>query len=147
MKLSTRTRYGARAMLDLALDYGKGPISSKEIAERQNLSQKYLENLMTTLRSAGLIRSVRGPQGGHVLASPPEEITLRAIFEALEGASGFVECTTNPDLCERHADCLTQEVWAHMYEAAMAVLEKTTLADLVRRSGERRSNAFAMYYI
>lgn len=147
MKLSTRTRYGARAMLDLAFDYGKGPISSKEIAERQDLSQKYLENLMTSLRSAGLIRSVRGPQGGHVLACSPEQITLRAIFEALEGNGGFVECTTDPTLCGRSANCVTQEVWAKMYEAAMTVLEETTLADLVRRSGERRSNAHAMYYI
>lgn len=147
MKLSTRTRYGTRAMLDLAVAYGKGPVSSKEIAERQDLSQKYLENLMAALRSAGLIRSVRGPQGGHMLACPPEQVTLRAIFETLEGTGGFVECTTDATFCERSCDCVTQEVWAQMYAAAMAVLTKTTLADLVRRSGERRSNACAMYYI
>ena len=147
MKLSTRTRYGTRAMLDLALGYGQGPVSSKEIAERQDLSQKYLENLMTTLRSAGLVRSVRGPQGGHVLAYPPDEITLRAIFEALEGTTGFVDCTGDPEICERAADCMTQQVWARMYAAAMAVLEDITLADLVRRSGNRHNADLAMYYI
>lgn len=134
-------------MLDLAIDYGQGPISSKEIAERQELSQKYLENLMTALRSAGLVRSVRGPQGGHVLAYPPDEITLRAIFEALEGTTGFVDCTGDPEICKRAAGCATQQVWARMYAAAMAVLEDITLADLVRCSDDKRRADLAMYYI
>ena len=147
MKLGTKTRYGTRAMLALALRYESGPLSAKEIAEKQELSPKYVESLLTLLRSAGLVRSIRGAKGGHMLARPPEQITLREIFEVLEGREGFVHCTSKPETCERASICVTQEVWAQMYAACMHVLESMTLEDLQRRAKEKGSSLEAMYYI
>ena len=146
MKLSTKTRYGTRAMLDLALRYNSGPVSAKEIAERQQVSAKYLESLLAVLRNARLVRTVRGAKGGHKLARPPDQITLRETFDVLEGSEGFVRCTTAPQICDRAATCVTQEVWARMYTACMEILESTTLEDLARRAREKRSSA-ATYYI
>lgn len=146
MKLSTKARYGTRAMLDLALRYEAGPVSAKEIAESQGVSRKYLESLLTALRNLGLIKSVRGAKGGHVLARPPDQITLREIFDVLEGHGGFVHCTADPQVCERAKTCVTQEVWARMYAACMQTLESTTLQDLADRAKNRGPSA-DMYYI
>jgi len=146
MKLSTKTRYGTRAMLDLALRYDSGPVSAKDIARRQEISAKYLESLLAILRNVGLIRSIRGAKGGHMLTRPPDRITLREIFDVLEGSEGFVHCTTDPQVCDRAETCVTQEVWARMYAQCMETLESTTLEDLARRTREKGSRA-AMYYI
>jgi len=146
MKLSTRTRYGTRAMVDLALGYETRPVSAKDIAQNQGVSRKYLESLLAALRNVGLIRSVRGAKGGHMLARRPGQITLREIFDALEGCDGFVQCTTHPQVCERAKTCVTQEVWAQMYAACMEILEATTLEDLARRAREKTPSA-DMYYI
>ncbi len=133
MKLTTKTRYGARAMLYLALRYEQGLVSSKEIAADQELSVKYLERLLSQLLSAGLVRSVRGAQGGYILARPPDEIDLREIFAVLEGDEGLVDCVVRPESCGRYDICVTQEVWARMNEACMDVLQATRLSDLVSR--------------
>jgi Rrf2 family cysteine metabolism transcriptional repressor len=140
MKLGTKTRYSARAMVDLALNYedGNGVVTVKEIGTRQQVSQKYLEHLLASLRAAGLVRSVRGAKGGHTLARPPDEINLREIYHVFEGVEGFVECTTSPELCDRIDGCVTQEVWTQMYDACMEILESTTLEDLARRAREKR---------
>lgn len=145
MKLTTKMRYGTRAMLELALHYGQGPTAAKEIAERQGLSQKYLERLLVELQAGGLVRAIRGARGGYELATPPEAVTLLDIYRALEGAQGFVECTVNPEVCERSDFCVTQGVWAEMYRACMHILEGTTLRDLVQRRHEL--HCAAMYYI
>ncbi len=147
MKLTTKMRYGARALLELALHYEKGPMSLRQIAERQKVSEKYLESLLGILRSTGLVQTVRGPQGGYLLARPPERITLREVFEILEGPEAYVPCTLDHTVCSRWATCATQEVWAKMYEASMRVLESTTLADLAARSLEQQSAAFPTYEI
>ena len=133
MRLGTKIRYGTRAMLDLALSYGDKMVSVGEIAAQQQISSKYLEHLLASLRSAGLVRSVRGARGGHTLAKPPGQINLREIYDTFEGAEGLVECTTRPDLCDRADICVTQEIWDQMYMACMDILESTTLEDLVRR--------------
>jgi len=146
MKLSTRTRYGTRAMLDLALAYRSGPVSARVIGQNQGVSHKYLESLLAALGNVGLIRSVRGARGGHVLARPPDQITLREIFCALEGCDGFVHCTTDPQVCDRAKTCVTQEVWARMYAACMEILESTTLEDLADRAKKKGSSAH-MYHI
>ena len=136
MKLGTKTRYSSRAMLDLALKYDNRSrmVSAREIAEHQELSPKYLESLLAALRSAGLVRSVRGTEGGYTLASPPDQINLRQIYHVFEGTEGFVECTSDPEYCKRTDGCATQEVWAQMYDACMEILESTTLEDLTRRA-------------
>jgi Rrf2 family protein len=127
-------------MVDLALNYedGNGVVTAKEISTRQEVSPKYLEHLLASLRSAGLVRSVRGPKGGHTLTRSPNEINLREIYYVFEGTEGFVECTTSPELCQRTEGCVTQEIWAQMYEACMEILETTTLEDLARRAREKR---------
>jgi Rrf2 family cysteine metabolism transcriptional repressor len=133
VRLTTKTRYGTRAMLYLALQYDKGPTSSKEIAAEQSLSVKYLERLLSQLLGAGLVRSVRGAQGGYVLARPPDQINLREIYDVLEGSDPLVECVTHPELCSRYEACVTQEVWTRMYDACTDVLQSTHLSDLASR--------------
>jgi Rrf2 family protein len=145
MKLTTKTRYGTRAMLDLALHYDEGPTSIRDIAQRQELSQKYLERLLVALQAAGVVRAVRGAKGGYQLARPPEQINLREIYHIFEGTDGFVECTSKPEICQRSDLCITQEVWGEMYDASMQILEATTLADLVQRA--RRKQTVDLYYI
>jgi Rrf2 family protein len=134
MKLSTKTRYATRAMLDLALNSGEEVVSARELAARQNISAKYLEQLLASLRSAGLVRTVRGARGGHTLSRHAGEINLREIYEVFEGAEGLVECTTSPELCERSDTCVTQDVWAELYDASMEILESITLEELVHRA-------------
>jgi Rrf2 family protein len=123
-------------MLELALHYHDGtrPLSAGEIAARQQLSTKYLEQLLVSLQSAGLVRSVRGTHGGHVLARPPDQITLREIYRVFEGTEGFAKCITCPEACDRTDVCVTQAIWDRMYAASMEILESTTLGDLARRA-------------
>ena len=147
MKLSTKMRYGTRAMLELAFSYKRGPISLREIADRQEISHKYLESLIAMLRAGGLVRSVRGAGGGHVLAKSPDQITVREVFELLEGSEGLVNCTTNPDSCEKAGLCATQEVWAQMHGACMGVLESFTLEALTHRAEEIERSQTVMYHI
>ncbi len=140
MKLSTRTRYGIRAVIELAQHQEKRPLQLKLIAERQGISIKYLEQLMSLLRSSGFIRSVRGSRGGYALAKPPENIKLSEIFRCLEGSVATAECTENKDYCERAADCVAREVWVQVEEAIQNVLNSITLADLVERVESPRFN-------
>jgi len=118
-------------MLELAQHCDQEPLSLSEIALSQELSGKYLEALLSSLRAAGLVRTQRGPQGGYALARAPETITLRDIFDVLEGREPYVPCTASPEVCHRWSTCATQAVWARMYRASMEILESTTLADLV----------------
>jgi Rrf2 family transcriptional regulator, cysteine metabolism repressor len=131
MKLSSRSRYGFRAILELALDYGKGPMQIKTISDRESISNKYLEQLIAMLKASGLVRSMRGPKGGYVLSRPPSEIKLSEIFTTLEGPLLTVECLDHPEICPRCADCVTRDLWAEMQEAVLKVLENKTLQDMV----------------
>ena len=136
MRLNTKVRYGTRAMLELALHYAQGPLSLSEIAASQQLSDKYLETMLGALRSAGLVHSVRGAQGGYMLALSPDQITVQRIYDVFEGGEPYVPCTADPDSCQRQAACVTHDVWDQMYHAAMQVLADTTLADLVARQAD-----------
>jgi len=131
MKLSTRTRYGMRALLELALAHKAAPLQIKVIAERQNISNKYLEQLVAMLKTAGLVRSVRGPHGGYLLAAPPQDIKLSDVFRTLEGPVLTVECVEYENACPSHADCATRKLWIQMNDAILGVLENKTLQDLV----------------
>ena len=133
MKLSTRTRYGIRAVIELAQDEGDRPLQLKTIAERQGISIKYLEQLMGLLRSAGFVRSVRGAKGGYVLARPAGQITLYEIFRCLEGSVATTECVEDKDYCGRWADCAARRVWIQVEEAIQRVLSGITLADMMER--------------
>lgn len=139
MKISTRAEYGIRALIDLAEHYGQGPVHSHAIAERQGLPEPYLNQLMTTLRQAGLVTSKRGPAGGHTLSRPPVEISLREAFGVLEGTTAPWWCVEvdDPD-CEYAPECGLRPVWRAIQVAAEGVLDRLTLADL-HSQGERQS--------
>lgn len=142
MKLSSRARYGMRAILELAIEYGKPPLQIKTIAEREDISNKYLEQLIAMLKAAGLVRSIRGPRGGYLLAKPPAEITLKEVFTTLEGPMIPAECLEHPEFCPRCMDCATREIWAELQVAVNGVLESQTLADLVERTVSKKHNNY-----
>ena len=133
-------------MLDLALQGNDGPTSVRDIATRQEVSPKYLERLFATLQASGLVRAVRGAHGGYQLTKPPREITLRQIYEALEGSTPLVDCTADPQVCNRSETCVTLHVWAQLYDACMETLDSITLEDLVHRT-EQMGGQASMYYI
>jgi len=139
MKLSTRTRYGMRAIIELAQYEGKRPLQLKAIADRQEISVKYLEQLMSLLRSAGFVRSVRGSKGGYILARPADQVRLHEIFRCLEGPVTTTECTADSDVCKRSADCIARDIWLEVEAAVQNVLSAITLADLVKKSNTRTS--------
>ena len=132
MKLSTRSRYGTRLMVDLAQHYEEGPVSINDIARRQDISPKYLEQLIIPLKKKKHIKSVRGPKGGHMLARPPEEITVGEIVKTLEGETGLVHCIANPESCNRVAFCLTRDIWKTATEAIYNHLDAVTLFEIVQ---------------
>lgn len=131
MKLSTRSRYGLRAILELARRYGEPAVLMSELAEREELSRKYLHALLTSLRSAGLVRSVRGAGGGFVLTRHPAEIRLKEIVRALEGPLTLVACVENPSRCKRSAGCTARRVWQQLGAAMESMLNSLTLQDLL----------------
>ena len=147
MKLSTRARYGTRALLDLAINSSSEPVPLKSIAKRQALSLTYLEHLVTPLIAAGFVRSVRGSRGGIALAKPPKEIKLIDVLQVLEGASYPVECIGDPSLCNRSGTCVTRDLWSEVQDAMNQVLENTTLQDLVERHKAKETCGEEMYYI
>lgn len=133
MKLSTRSRYGTRMMLDLAQHYKKGPVQIGDIAKRQDISVKYLEQLVIPLKKAKYIKSVRGPKGGHMLAKPPNKVTVGEIVKLLEGGINLTKCIENPDVCDRLDICLTRGIWEVATQAMYRELNSLTLADVLER--------------
>jgi Rrf2 family protein len=118
-------------MVDLAQHYDKGPVQIGDIAKRQDISVKYLEQLIIPLKKADYIRSVRGPKGGHMLTRPPEEITVGEIVKILEGGIDLSGCIENPDACERTERCLTRGVWEEATKAMYEKLNSTTLSKMI----------------
>ena len=133
MKISTKGRYALRLMVDIAQYGSSGPVSLRDAAQRQQLSEKYLEQIVTPLARAGLLRSVRGAGGGYLLTRRPEEYSVGDILRPLEGDLAPVECATDQNFCERCCDCVTVELWQDIHRAVSAVVDGTTLADLAVR--------------
>jgi Rrf2 family protein len=131
MKISTRGRYGTRMMLDLAAHHDQGPTPLREIAKRQDLSVKYLEQLIIPLKAAGYIRSVRGARGGYTLARKPDKISIGQIIKVLEGGLSLVDCVEDPKVCERERNCPTRDIWLRMSERLMEELSSLTLRDVL----------------
>jgi len=147
MKLSTRGRYGTRALLELALHYREGPVHLRDIAQSQQISLQYLEHLITPLVAGGIVRSTPGARGGVWLARPPEEIKLSEVIGLLEGSIAPVECVTDPKYCPRSDFCVTRDIWGELKKAMNGVLESTTLRDLVERQKGKGQSEEAMYHI
>ena len=134
MKMSTKGRYAIRAMLDLALQSGNGPTLSKDVSKRQKISNLYLEQLFSQLRAGGLVRSIRGPKGGFILAKPPSQIRVIDILQVMEGSIAPVECVDNAAFCSRTGSCVCRSLWIETKEAMDKVLGSITLQDLGNRS-------------
>ncbi|MCX8130691.1 MAG: Rrf2 family transcriptional regulator [Clostridia bacterium] len=147
MKLSTKGRYGVKAMLDLAVHSSEGQIALKNIAERQDISENYLEQLFAILRKSGLVKSIRGAQGGYILSQSPENITVGSILRALEGSLAPVECVTETDPihCNRSEKCVTKIVWSKIRDKVNEVVDSITLADLIEEY--KRTNNINESYI
>lgn len=147
MKLSTRGRYGLRAVLDLAVHQGEGLVLLKDIARRQEVSLPYLEHLITPLIAGGLVRSMRGARGGVLLLKPPAEVKLTEVVQLLEGSIAPVDCLNDPRVCSRSASCVTRDIWMQMKDAMIQVLDSTTLQDLVERQRQKEQTETGMYHI
>jgi len=132
MKLSTRSRYGTRLMLELAEHYDQGPLHLSTIALQQGISVKYLEQIIIPLKKAKYIQSVRGPKGGHSLAKPPAEITIGEIVALLEDGASLAECSDNPMVCERSSICSTRYLWQVAAQVMFDKLHSITLADVLK---------------
>lgn len=132
MKISTKGRYALRLMLDLAVYNTGEPVSLKDVARRQEISEKYLEQIISLLNKAGFVRSIRGAQGGYLLTKNPEEYTVGAILRLTEGDLAPVSCVgTGNTECERKDSCVTVRIWEKMNEAINGVVDHITLADMV----------------
>ena len=146
MKISTKIRYGTRAMLELAYHYGEGPIDLKEIANKEDISIKYLEQVIIPLRASGLVRSIRGSKGGYTLAKPPSEICINDLVEVLEGPLSLIECLNDPKACQRVTSCVTRDIWKEVSETINGIFRSVTLEDMVNRKREKEEDP-SMYQI
>ncbi|MES0341447.1 MAG: Rrf2 family transcriptional regulator [Candidatus Humimicrobiaceae bacterium] len=133
MKLSTRGRYSTRLMMELAHHFGEGPVLLKDISRVQDISLKYLGQLIIPLKIAGLIKSTRGSHGGYFLSRPPEKINLSEVVNAVEGPIAFSECVDSPDICYRSKTCAAREVWEKATKQFNKTLGDITLAEMLDR--------------
>lgn len=144
MKISTKGRYGVRIMLELAMHYDEDLLTVRRIAEKQEISEKYIEQIIGTLHKADLVRSQRGAAGGYCLAEPPHDITVGRILRVTEGELCVVQCTgDHTNNCTRKDDCVTSDVWLEIREAINSVIDNISLADLVERRGRKCERRYA----
>ena len=131
MKISTKGRYGLRILMDLAVHQSEKPRLIRDIAKSQQISEKYISRLVIALRKAGMIRSIRGVNGGFHLAMKPEDITLLDVIEVMEGPLSIVDCVKAPKRCSMHANCAPREIWCKLNEDIRDLMRQTTLADIL----------------
>lgn len=148
MKISTKGRYGTRAMLDLAMHGGDGSVLLKDIAKRQGIPERYLENIMRMLVSSRIVVGFRGRNGGFRLAKKTHNIKLSEIILAVEGSISPAVCVDNPGSCEKTDFCVAREIWEKLKEAMFDVLDSVTLEDMVKKQKEKLKGEKAeMYHI
>ncbi len=148
MKVSTKGRYGLRAIVDLAIHSKEGQVSLKCVAERQDLSENYLEQLFSSLKKSGLVKSIRGAQGGYLLAKPAENISVGDVLRSLEGTLCPVDCIDleMPVSCDKADSCVTATVWAKLRDKINEVVDAISIADLVLEYESKTKNDY-IYYI
>jgi Rrf2 family protein len=147
MRLSKRTRYGIRLILELAANYGKKSMTLNEIAKKQDISMKYLSLIIIPLKSAGLVIASRGAHGGYRLAKSPAEITAADIVNLLEGEVVPVECLANPSFCTRSTFCASQVLWERFSQTVSAFFASVTIEDLLKEMREKQKHANFAYQI
>lgn len=145
MRISMKVDYGVRALDNLAQHYGSGPVQTAEIAERQAIPEPYLDQLLSTLRKVGLVKSRCGPHGGYTLAKEPSELSLGTIMNALEGPTVPIDCLDGSLECNLAGHCAQQDIWRKVEGLTQAVLDSTRLTDLVNTQKQHEQRA--MYYI
>jgi Rrf2 family iron-sulfur cluster assembly transcriptional regulator len=131
MKLTTKTRYGARLLIDLAQHQGNGAVTMSDISMRQNISVKYLEQIIRPLKKAKLVKSTRGPKGGHMLAKTPDKITLGDVTRLFEGQADLVDCIGSPEKCSKSSDCAVRLGWQKATRALYKELDSVTIENLL----------------
>ena len=137
MKISTKGRYGTRALLELALRDTNEPMLLRNIAKKQNISLAYLEHVISPLIAGGILRSTKGPKGGISLNRKPSDIKLSEVIRLLEGSVAPTDCVDNPDICDRADTCVTRDVWCELKSVMDKVLNSTTIQDMVDRQTEK----------
>lgn len=141
MKLSTRTRYGARLMVELGLHFGQGPLFLREIADAEDISEKYLSQIILPLKSAGLVNSFRGARGGYELARKPSEVSMSEIVRVLEGDVVIVDCIADNASCMRVSQCVTRSLWENVRKSIIDTLDAVTLEDLIKQCKDKKESA------
>jgi len=134
-------------MLELASHYGEGAIELREIARKESISAKYLEQVIIPLRTSGLVKSVRGSKGGYSLAKPPSEISLKDVIEVLEGPIKLVDCLADPKICQKIQSCVTRGIWDEATDAINQVFGSVTLEEMVNRRKKKEGAVSPMYQI
>jgi len=134
-------------MLVLASHYGEGPIELKEIAKKESISLKYLEQVINPLRAGGLVKAVRGSKGGYSLAKAPSEICLYDVVETLEGPLNLLECLSDSKACQKASSCVTRDIWKEVSDAISKIFYSVTLEDMVNRKRDKEMNHSPMYQI
>lgn len=148
MKISTKGRYGLRALIDLAIHGKSGvPVYLSDIARRQEISDKYLEQIATQLQRAGLVRTIRGRKGGYILNKPENQIKLSEIVTILEGPVSLVDCVKEPGTCGKSGSCATRDIWCELSDKIEEVLAAYTLEDIVNIESVKAGKEGVMYYI
>lgn len=148
MKISTKGRYGLRAMIDLAAYGAEGtPVFLSDIAKRQGISEKYLEHIFGMLHKANLVKALRGRKGGYLLQKQPDEISLNEIITVLEGPCSLVDCVNDVKVCTKVETCATRDIWMILGNKIKELLNGYTLSALVRMQGEKARQDTIMYHI
>jgi len=146
MRISTRARYGLRLMIEIAVNFKKGPIFLKEIAKNIDVSEKYLSQIIIPLKGKGLVSTYSGAHSGYILSRPPSRIKLKEIVEILEGDLSLIDCVNNPSVCGKVPTCVTRDIWTKLGDKISEVLNSFTLDDLVKMRDEKTED-LVMYSI
>ena len=144
MKLSTKSRYGLRAVIEIAKTFGSVPAKRKNVAANQGISDSYLENILIVLKNNRIIETTRGVKGGYVLSRPPREITVLEIINALEGPLDLVDCVNSNATCAKTDTCATRTIWKELADAWNSILGKMTLQDVLEREEQLYSPTYAI---
>ena len=131
MKLSTKCRYGIRAIIEIAENYGKGPVKRKTIVKNQNIPDSYLENILILLRNKGIISTIRGANGGYILNNAPQEVDLLEVVNALEGTLSPVICLENNSFCDKFEECSIVGVWKELRQIQEDFLHGISIQSLI----------------
>ncbi|MCS7180609.1 MAG: RrF2 family transcriptional regulator [bacterium] len=146
MKFSTRTRYGLRALVDIGLNYKDKFVLVKDISKRQNISNRYLEHILLSLKKAGILKSVKGMKGGFTFLKKPSEIKIKEIVEILEGKIVPVECVEKKEICERSESCAVRDLWCLLKSEIEKFLNSITLEELIERQKEKEKKKKVIFY-